>query len=120
VNSDPKAMLGSAVQTQVALLATMVDLAGRWNGFVLGGLGGLARAAAAPLRAPAAERQTAIEDGLWAAYSAHAQLLRAAAGAPRLAAAVYLNKLDQQRGPRPVRPTAPAQFAGAVIPEIET
>jgi hypothetical protein len=103
---DYSTMLRTAAQVQGAMSAAFIDLASRWCRFSMSGVAILARSAIQPLRVPIEQRQNALEDSIWTAYTAHEELLRAAMGASRLALLIYLNELDLRRGVRPARPDA--------------
>jgi hypothetical protein len=96
------AMLRTAGQVQGAMAATWFNLAGRASQFAMQGITEVARAGVAPLLADNTDRQTACEDAIWTAYSAHQQYLRALTGASRLSLLVFLNELDRRRGARPM------------------
>jgi hypothetical protein len=100
---DYSMMLRTAGQLGGAMSATGVNLLSRWYRFASNGAAVLARAAVEPLRTPPEQRQNAIEDGLWTAYAAHEELLRAVTGASTLSMLVFLNELDIRRGPRPAQ-----------------
>ncbi|OYV32551.1 MAG: hypothetical protein B7Z80_26540, partial [Rhodospirillales bacterium 20-64-7] len=91
-------MLHTGRHLQRAAAASAAELALRAARFAQAGLGEALQVGLAPLREDAAHRQIAVEAAWWYGYAAHLQMLRAAAGAPRLAALVFLNHLDQQRG----------------------
>jgi len=92
-------MLRTAAQVHGAATAAWLELASRSGRFLLSGFETLARSAAQPLRVAPEQRQNAIEDAVWTAYTAHEELLRAMTGLPRLAILVFLNELDLRRGP---------------------
>ena len=99
-------MLRTVAQVQGAMAETCFELASHLGEGAQAATRTLTKAAEAPLGAPAEERQTALEDAVWAAYVAHAQCLRTIAGVSSLTVLTFLNKLDQYRGDRPVRPGA--------------
>jgi hypothetical protein len=95
---DYRTMLRTAAQVHGAATAAWLELASRSGRFLLSGFETLARSAAQPLRVAPEQRQNAIEDAVWTAYTAHEELLRAMTGLPRLAILVFLNELDLRRG----------------------
>jgi hypothetical protein len=103
MTSDYAILLRTAAQIQGAMSATCIDLLSRWGRFAIGGAAMVVTTALDPLRVPAEQRQSAIEDAIWTTYSAHEQLLRAMSGASTMSVLVFLNKLDMRRGPRPAR-----------------
>lgn len=95
---DYRTMLRTAAQIQGAASAAWIELALRSGRFLISGFETLAGSAAQPLRVGPEQRQNAIEDAVWTAYTAHEELLRAMTGLPRLAMLVFLNELDLRRG----------------------
>ncbi len=100
MTSDYASMWRTAAQVQGAMIGTWLDLAARGLRLATAEAQVLAEVAARPCRVAAEQRQTAVEDAVWAFYAGHAQLLRALSGAPGLAAMIFLNQLDLRRGPR--------------------
>jgi len=98
MRSDYRTMLRTAAQVQGAASAAWLELASRSGKFLMSGFETLVRSAAQPLRVDPEQRQNAIEDAVWTAYTAHEELLRAMTGLPRLAILVFLNELDLRRG----------------------
>ena len=97
MRSDYRTMLRTAAQVQGAECAAWFELGSRSGRFLISGFETLARSAAQPLRVGPEQRQNAIEDAFWTAYTAHEELLRAMTGLPRLAILVFLNELDLRR-----------------------
>lgn len=94
---DYRTMLRTAAEVQGAATAAWLELASRSGRFLISGFGMLIRSTAQPLRAPPGQRQSAIEDAVWTAYTGHEELLRAMTGLPRLAVLIFLNELDLRR-----------------------
>jgi len=95
--SDYRIMLRTAAQVQGAASAAWLELASRSGKFLMSGFETLVRSAVQPLRVGPEQRQNAIEDAVWTAYTAHEELLRAMTGLPRVAMLVFLNELDLRR-----------------------
>ena len=95
---DYRTMLRTAAEVQGAATAAWLEIASRSSRFLMSGFETLARSAAQPLRVSPEQRQSAIEDAVWTAYTAHEELLRAMTGLPRLAVLIFLNELDLRRG----------------------
>jgi len=92
-------MLRTTAQVHGAATAAWIELASRSGRFLISGFETLLRSAVQPLRVGPEQRQNAIEDAVWTAYTAHEELLRAMTGLPRLAVLVFLNELDLRRAP---------------------
>jgi hypothetical protein len=90
-------MLRTVAEVQGAATTAWLELATRSSRFLMSGFETLARSAAQPLRVNPEQRQSASENTVWTAYTAHEELLRAMTGLPRLAMLIFLNELDLRR-----------------------